>query len=85
MSTSSSYYTSVNSTSPSDLRITSEFVSVLDDNRTQDATQQTVCHSVKTNNFYGYINILLDYMSLAYNYRYNKMLHLPVSVCKFGA
>jgi len=74
MSRSRSYYASVSSTLPSDLRINSEFASVLDETRAQNATQQTVSHSVITNNFYGYINILLDYVSVAYNYHYSKML-----------
>jgi len=67
MSRSSSYYTAASNTSPSDLIINSEFVSVLDDTRAQNATQRTVCHCVKTNNSYGYINNLLDYVNIIDN------------------
>lgn len=64
----------VSSTSLSDLRINSEFVSVLDETKAQNVTRQTVCHCVNTNNSYGYINTLLDYVSVVYNYHYSKML-----------
>lgn len=50
--------------------IYSEFVCTVDKTISQNATPQRVCHDIKTNNFYAYINISLNYTSVLHKIRF---------------